>query len=317
MKKNALIIMMLSIAVAFPAYANDADEVKKPRNKYQRAVDTQRAGDKKKKDELVVKMKSILGTFNTRLKKSGIDDADLDIPINMDDVEEISENSESHSRDAGTMKFYAYALTDTMLYSSSEGSSVAGKVSFAEKVELLEKIEQETEFKGKPGQWIAVRRENTNEGWIHSSLLSMRRPQNRNDIEREQSDISFDAPVSGKKTSPFGSRIDPVTKKRKAFHSGIDIAAPQGTPVLAAEGGIIRKTEYNKNGYGKLIVIEHAKDFSTYYGHLSRIDVNKGQQVKKGDNIGAVGSTGKSTGPHLHFEVRRSEKALDPDAYIR
>ncbi|HNX58184.1 MAG TPA: peptidoglycan DD-metalloendopeptidase family protein [Spirochaetota bacterium] len=308
-----LIVMTM---VSLPVFAENST---KPRNKYQRAVDSQKSEDKKRKDELVAKMKNIIGSLNTRLKKSGIEDADLDVPIDMDSVEDISENSDSHAKDAEKPKVYAFTTDDSMLYSSSDASSIVGKVSFAEKVEVLEKIEGESEFKGRSGQWMAVRRDNGNEGWIHSSLLAKTKPEKRKitDEEGEYGALSFDAPVSGKSTSPFGSRIDPVTKKRNAFHSGVDIAAPQGTPVKAASGGIVRKTEYNKNGYGKLIVIEHEKDFSTYYGHLSKIEVNKGQTVKKGDNIGAVGSTGKSTGPHLHFEVRRGEKALDPDAYIR
>ncbi|HEY1406159.1 MAG TPA: peptidoglycan DD-metalloendopeptidase family protein [Spirochaetota bacterium] len=294
------------------SYAED-----KPRNKFQRAVDDQHSNDVKKKEELVAKMKAILGTYNKRLRQSGIKDANLDVPIEINKVENITDNTEAHSKEADKPKVFAFANTDASLYASSDAGTVVGKVAFAEEVELLEKVTQEVMFKGKSGQWVAVRKTNKDEGWIHSSLIVKDRPTKREEVQNKDGELSFEIPTAGRETSPFGSRVDPVTKQRNAFHSGVDLAAPLGTPVVASADGTVRRAEFNKNGYGNLIVLEHAKDFTTYYGHLSKIHVTVGQNVKKGDNIGAVGSTGKSTGPHLHFEVRRGEKALDPDAYIR
>ncbi|MCX8000025.1 MAG: M23 family metallopeptidase [Leptospiraceae bacterium] len=114
-------------------------------------------------------------------------------------------------------------------------------------------------------------------------------------------------------TSHFGKRIDPFTKK-KTFHGGIDLAAPSGTSVYAsAEGEVIFSG--NKGGYGKLVVIRHILGYETRYGHLEEIFVTKGEKVRKNQEIGTVGSTGRSTGPHLHFEVRRFHKNQKPEFY--
>jgi murein DD-endopeptidase MepM/ murein hydrolase activator NlpD len=211
---------------------------------------------------------------------------------------------------------YGYISDDTNLFTSKDGSSVVCRASFSDKVEILEKSGKAVLYKGNDGEWFLVRKSTGDEGWIHSSLLLKQKPSKRKQSKDESSD-SFNVPVSGTRTSNFGSRVDPVTHKQNSFHSGIDIAAAKGTPVSAAQAGKVSRAEFNKNGYGNLIVLEHQKDFTTYYGHLSSIKVTVGQSVKKGDNIGAVGSTGKSTGPHLHFEVRRGDTALDPDSFLK
>ena len=120
-------------------------------------------------------------------------------------------------------------------------------------------------------------------------------------------------PAYGVISSPFGWRIHPITK-RWSFHTGIDIAAPIGSPVFAAESGIVEYAGRSR-GYGNLIVINHGA-FKTAYAHLSRIDVFVGQYVRKGQLIGRVGSTGFSTGPHLHFEVRLGKKFVNPLTYL-
>lgn len=126
--------------------------------------------------------------------------------------------------------------------------------------------------------------------------------------------LAFVPPImEGRMTSNYGKRKDPFTKK-KTFHGGIDIAAPEGTPVYAsAEGQIIFAGE--KGAYGQLIVIKHILGFETRYGHLEEIQVEVGDKVKKNQQIGLVGSTGRSTGPHLHFEVRRFRKNQKPEFY--
>jgi len=95
------------------------------------------------------------------------------------------------------------------------------------------------------------------------------------------------------------------------MHSGLDISSNAGTPVLAGRDGTV---EYagRKGGYGNLVILGHADDYETYYGHLSVISVTAGERVAKGQKIGLVGSTGKSTGPHLHFEVRKENKVRNP-----
>ncbi len=121
-------------------------------------------------------------------------------------------------------------------------------------------------------------------------------------------------PVTGVITSPFGWRRSPFGSTPE-FHQGLDIGANMGTPVKAAASGTIISAGWY-GGYGNYILIDHGGGMSTGYGHLSRIDVSNGQQVQRGQLIGAVGSTGMSTGPHLHFEVRISGKPVDPTAYL-
>ena len=112
-------------------------------------------------------------------------------------------------------------------------------------------------------------------------------------------------------SSGFGYRIDPVYKTVK-FHPGLDFSAPQGTPIYATAEGTVQTAGNLGNGYGNHIVIKHGYSYSTLYGHMSRIKAKRGQRVKRGEVIGYVGSTGKSTGSHLHYEVFKGRKRLDP-----
>ena len=115
-------------------------------------------------------------------------------------------------------------------------------------------------------------------------------------------------------TSGFGFRIDPFTGKR-AFHPGIDIIAPKGTPVRVTADGIVSFSGYRPD-YGKFVLVLHKNGFSTLYAHLSKIFVRSGQKLRKGDIIGLVGSTGRSTGPHLHYEVRLRGRYLNPEEFL-
>jgi len=110
--------------------------------------------------------------------------------------------------------------------------------------------------------------------------------------------------------SPFGLRRLPGQAARN--HEGVDIAAPQGTGVFVAAEGKVLRTGYDPAGYGRFVEIRHPNGMSTLYGHLSRLDVATGDAVEAGARIGLVGSTGRSTGPHLHFEVRRGERQVNP-----
>lgn len=111
--------------------------------------------------------------------------------------------------------------------------------------------------------------------------------------------------------SGFGYRIDPVYKTVK-LHAGLDFAAPQGTPIYATANGVIRTAANMGTGYGNHVVINHGYGYETLYGHMFRIKVKGGQKVKRGEIIGWVGSTGKSTGPHCHYEVHKNGRHLDP-----
>lgn len=121
--------------------------------------------------------------------------------------------------------------------------------------------------------------------------------------------------VSRKMTSSFGYRTDPFTGKA-AFHAGIDISGRTGDAIFAAADGTIEETGFDK-ARGNYIVIKHRKSLKTVYMHLSKIEAKKGDKVVKGEKIGLLGSTGRSTGPHLHFEIMQNDEPINPLKYLR
>ena len=135
-------------------------------------------------------------------------------------------------------------------------------------------------------------------------------------VRRLASALPLDRPiVQAAITSGFGPRIDPFLGT-VAMHTGVDFRALSGTPARATAGGTVTIAEYT-GGYGNMVEIDHGNGITTRYGHLSRIDVTVGQVVSKGDIVGHTGSTGRSTGPHLHYEVRIDGAPIDPLIYIK
>jgi murein DD-endopeptidase MepM/ murein hydrolase activator NlpD len=122
-------------------------------------------------------------------------------------------------------------------------------------------------------------------------------------------------PVSGKLESGMGGRRNPFGGRGFEYHEGQDIDASYGTPVMVAAGGTVMIAG-RQRGYGNVIYVDHGAGLSTRYGHLSEIDVKIGQTVTRGQTIGLVGSTGRSTGPHLHYEVRINNQPVDPRQYL-
>lgn len=120
-------------------------------------------------------------------------------------------------------------------------------------------------------------------------------------------------PVEGVRTSAFGLRIHPITGE-ESFHYGLDIAADEGTPVAAFADGTARAVGYSS--YGNYVILDHADGFSTLYAHCSSIGVKEGEHVGAGEPIAAAGATGSATGSHLHLELWRNGKALDPAHYL-
>lgn len=122
-------------------------------------------------------------------------------------------------------------------------------------------------------------------------------------------------PVSNKDlnriASGFGYRIDPIYKTMK-FHSGLDFTAPSGTPIYATGDGVIEEASLSDVGYGNHVVVNHGYGYKSLYGHMVRMKAKRGQHVKRGDVLGWVGSTGKSTGPHCHYEVSKNGVKVDP-----
>ena len=125
----------------------------------------------------------------------------------------------------------------------------------------------------------------------------------------------FDWPIKGKLTSNFGNRVHPMFKT-KSQHSGIDIAAPSGTPVKAAASGEVLYVGWMR-GYGQVIILDHGRNITTVYAHLSSTQVSDGQVIRAGNVIGRVGKTGNATGFHLHFEVRVNGKIQNPLNYLK
>jgi murein DD-endopeptidase MepM/ murein hydrolase activator NlpD len=123
-------------------------------------------------------------------------------------------------------------------------------------------------------------------------------------------------PVIGQITGRFGERLDPFSGEG-AFHAGVDISCPYGDPVHAAADGIVTEANQGHTGYGRLIVIDHGFGVTTWYGHLSSFTVPPGLQVKRGDVIGYAGVSGRTTGPHVHYEVRIKDAPVNPMRYLR
>lgn len=146
---------------------------------------------------------------------------------------------------------------------------------------------------------------------IESSIRSLTNPNK----EYVGGVMMWPVPGHSRISSPYGYRVHPIFKTKK-FHTGIDIPAPMGTPVKAALAGTVISAG-NRGGYGKAVIIDHGGGIVTLYAHNSRIDVSKGQEVSKGQVIARVGSTGYSTGPHSHFEVRKNGSYVNPLPWVR
>ena len=124
----------------------------------------------------------------------------------------------------------------------------------------------------------------------------------------------FSRPISAPMTSSFGMRYHPILHYRR-MHAGVDFGAPVGSSIHAAAAGIVIASQ-RMSGYGNVVIVDHGGGYATVYGHCSRILVSNGQRVTRGQTIAKVGSTGLSTGPHLHFEVRINGKPVNPVGYL-
>ncbi len=155
-----------------------------------------------------------------------------------------------------------------------------------------------------------------------SSEMNIKRQDTSQMLEKRSTEIPSIFPVKRvegvKISSGFGIRIHPISKK-KMMHSAVDIKAPKETPVYATANGLVRTVKQNHTegkGYGRYIIIDHANEYSTLYSQLSAYNVKEGQEVKQGDVIGYVGSSGLSTGSHLHYEIKKDGENVDPEKYF-
>ena len=194
---------------------------------------------------------------------------------------------------------------------NSQRASIQGSI--AENKSMIERLKKDKSYYERSERELA--RQSAS---IQSMIASLTSKNSKGSTPVRVSSTGFIYPISGRITSPFGWRTHPIFKSR-IFHSGIDIAGPNGGAIKASnDGRVIYSGWYG--GYGKVVILDHGvingKPITTLYGHMSAITVSNGQNVKKGQQIGKEGSTGYSTGPHCHFEVRVNGKPTNPANYI-
>ncbi|MGD0497735.1 MAG: M23 family metallopeptidase [Bryobacteraceae bacterium] len=125
-------------------------------------------------------------------------------------------------------------------------------------------------------------------------------------------------PLEGRIIGAYGIRLDPFSSEGATeFHKGVDIGAPIGTSIKVTADGLVLEAGPTTGGYGRLVVVDHGGGYQTYYAHLSRVFVQVGQEVSRGETVGAVGMSGRVTAPHLHYEVRRSGIAINPYTFMK
>ena len=186
---------------------------------------------------------------------------------------------------------------------------------------LIKKKKRQFARQYPPRQYdVFVTHQLTNEvQYIKDNVLTIEKKMRRHSDVFEQYKVWFDQtpsiwPIYGYVRSGFGWRIHPLRRSRQ-FHKGIDIPAWMGAPVQATADGYVEFSGWG-GGYGWIVVLSHKFGYKTIYAHLSEIEVNRGRQVFKGQIIGKVGSSGLSTGPHVHYEIRRRREALKPATYL-
>lgn len=135
------------------------------------------------------------------------------------------------------------------------------------------------------------------------------------DLEKKLDGVPLGRPIPGRITNAYGYRRNPFTNRGREMHKGVDLRGKYGAPVKATANGTVIFSGW-QGGYGNVVMIKHRNGYETRYGHLSRRQVKKGEKVKTGEVIGLVGSTGRSTGPHLHYEVVLNKKRLNPTTYF-
>lgn len=146
-------------------------------------------------------------------------------------------------------------------------------------------------------------------------LAQQQQPGKKETVYYRGGKLAWPLPIAGTITSPFGTRVHPVFKT-KTTHTGIDISAPKGTAINAADAGEILYTGWLR-GYGQVVIVDHGANLTTVYAHMSKIETTEGAKVKRGQLIGRVGSTGVATGNHLHFETRVNGEAVNPMRYLK
>jgi len=316
-------LLFLLISFSLLTLSLEGNFLDRQREKFKNQVKNQHKGDLKKKQKILNDLGAFQTEVNKILKKTD-SKTTIEIPIEPNKATDVKKTDHFHTNKKVPPKQFGFVTAKKLrlraLYTTK--SAVVGYVLYGEKIEVLAKSKKKDYHYGIKAHWFFIKKKNNDEGWVFGAFLQKKKPSQYYRPKRKNSNYvnyatkGFYVPLTGRITSRFGYRVDPVTRRRKSMHTGIDIAAPKGTPVKAAADGIIKRVRYS-GGYGRLIIVQHEKDLVTYYGHLSAYRVRTGQRVSKGDIIGLVGSSGRSTGPHLHFEVRRGGQPLNPNSFIR
>ncbi|MCB2048338.1 MAG: M23 family metallopeptidase [Novosphingobium sp.] len=210
------------------------------------------------------------------------------------------------------------ALTPAAYANSSSNADIAAPLRAAAEAQQAVSGGQDDRFSALFNNWRSLEKVNV------PALAAVAEAQSQAGVSRPvagfgnlhaQVSIPSRMPLAGlTMTSDYGMRIHPVTGRRAA-HKGIDLAAPTGTPIYATADGMVSRASWFST-YGLYVAIEHGGQLQTRYAHMSRLNVAEGQRVSKGDVIGYVGTTGRSTGPHLHYEVRVDGEAVNPVPYM-
>ena len=191
-------------------------------------------------------------------------------------------------------------------------------------------VDGEFDFVNPPAQGGPVVGQSSNMDWLalQNELTDLATRLERREVELNildsvllSQDIQDTSQVSGRPvkwgwvSSPFGERVDPITGQA-SWHAGVDFAGHDGSDVIAVASGIVTFAG-NRSGYGKVVEISHSGGMATRYAHHKTLTVKAGDVVKKGDTIGTMGSSGRSTGPHVHFEVLKNGRSIDPARYVK
>jgi murein DD-endopeptidase MepM/ murein hydrolase activator NlpD len=249
-----------------------------------------------------------IGSPNEKILRQRLDDYEYNYNLMNKQIEELQKQmGELEKRDNQVYRqiFEANPIPD---------SARAKELEKSEEITLVSRLSDNELFRGMIGQLNTLSSRIRVQEKSYKEIDEMIR-----DKEKLLRAIPAIQPVSNKEltriASGFGSRIDPVYKVSK-FHAGLDFAAPQGTPIYATADGRVKEANSEAGGYGNHVVINHGYCYETLYGHMVRIKAHSGQSIKRGEVIGWVGSTGKSTGPHCHYEVHKNGTPVDPIYYF-
>lgn len=223
--------------------------------------------------------------------------------------EEAKEEKEKKSEELKSLKSQKQAKVNSL---TAEQQEIQSKIDeYDAETKKMQKLEKEALAKEKAAEEAARKK-----AAASSSSSSSSSSRSSSTVSKGSGQFMWPVPSSSHISSPYGYRIHPIYGTKK-LHAGMDIAAPSGSTIVAADSGTVILASYGYNGgYGNYVIISHGNGYTTRYAHCSSLSVSVGQQVSKGQKIASVGSTGASTGPHCHFEIRINGSTVNPANYV-